>query len=119
MRTARTWPSEGTSVGWAGRRSTASRSTREPGLPVTTTTLPDETALYSPTPVDGWGILKDAQTANRANLTSVDLSTGNLRSFMADTNGSVNALASDGAALYLGGTFTTVNGVPRGRVAKV
>ena len=46
---------------------------------------------------------------------SVDLSTGNLRSFVADTNGSVNALASDGAALYLGGTFTTVNGVPRSR----
>ena len=114
----------------------------------TTTTLPDGTALYSPTPVDGWGILKegvgdqyvdaveiagnaayagglfthavkDTQTADRANLMSVDLSTGNLRSFKADTNGSVNALASDGAALYLGGTFTTVNGVPRSRVAKV
>ena len=114
----------------------------------TTTTLPDGTALYSPTPVDGWGILKEGvgdqyvdaveiagnaayagglfthavkgtTTADRANLMSVDLSTGNLRSFKADTNGSVNALASDGAALYLGGTFTTVNGVPRSRVAKV
>ena len=114
----------------------------------TTTTLPDGTALYSPTPVDGWGILKEGvgdqyvdaveiagnaayagglfahavkgtTTADRANLMSVDLSTGNLRSFRADTNGSVNALASDGDALYLGGTFTTVNGVPRSRVAKV
>ncbi len=63
--------------------------------------------------------VKGTTTADRANLMSVDLSTGNLRSFKADTNGSVNALASDGAALYLGGTFTTVNGVPRSRVAKV
>ena len=81
--------------------------------------------LYSPTPVDGWGILKEGvgdqyvdaveiagnavyvggifthavkgtTTADRANVMSVDLSTGNLRSFVADTNGSVNALASDG-----------------------
>ena len=127
---------------------TAAATTTTTTIPATTTTLPNGTALYSPTPVNGWGILKegvgdqyvdaveiagnaafagglfthavkDSQTANRANLMSVDLSTGNLRSFVADTNGSVNALASDGAALYLGGTFTTVNGVPRSRIAKV
>ena len=63
--------------------------------------------------------VKDAETTDRANLMSVDLSTGNLRSFKADTNGSANVLASDGAALDLGGTFTTVNNVSRSRVAKV
>ena len=134
-----------TTVGWPATTAAATTTTT---IPATTTTLPDGTALYSPTPVNGWGILKegvgdqyvdaveiasnaayagglfthavkDAQTANRANLMSVDLSTGDLRSFVADTNGSVNALASDGAALYLGGTFTTVNGAPHNRVAKV
>ena len=137
-----------TTVGSAPTTAATTTTTTTTTILATTTTLPDGTALYSPTPVDGWGILKegagdqyvdaveiagnaayaggvfthavkDAQTANRANLMSVDLSTGNLRSFVADTNGSVNALASDGAALYLGGTFTTVNGVPRSRVAKV
>ena len=126
----------------------ATTTTTTTTIPATTTTLPDGTALYSTTPVDGWGIYKEGvgdqyvdaveiagnaayagglfthavkgtTTVGRANLMSVDLSTGNLRSFVADTNGSVDALASDGAALYLGGTFTTVNGVPRSRVAKV
>ena len=137
-----------TTTAGAAPTTAAATTTTTTTIPATTTTLPDGTALYSPTPVDGWGILKEGAgdqyvdaveiagnaayagglfthavkgttTADRANLLSVDLSTGNLRSFKADTNGSVNALASDGAALYLGGTFTTVNGVPRSRVAKV
>ena len=41
---------------------------------------------------------------------AVDLATGNLLPFVADTNGPVRAIASDGASLYIGGDFTTVNG---------
>jgi hypothetical protein len=127
---------------------TATSTTTTTTLPAPTTTLPDGTGLYSATPVSGWGILKEgaqdqyvdaveisgnavyvggifthavreAQTANRANLMAVELATGNLLPFVADTNGSVNAIASDGTSLYIGGTFTTVNGVPRSRLAKI
>ena len=112
------------------------------------TTVADGTGLYSPTPVDGWGIARNAvndqyidaveiaggacssggrfdqakrnsQTATRANLMAVELSSGALLPFVADTNGTVNAIASNGSSLYIGGTFTTVNGVARNRLAKL
>jgi Domain of unknown function (DUF5122) beta-propeller len=109
----------------------------------------DVTRLYSARPVDGWGIGKDAvlpdeyvdvvkivggavyacglfstavfhtDSAPRANLMAVRASTGALLPFVADTNGPVMAMATDGASLYIGGDFTTVNGVARNRLAKV
>ena len=39
--------------------------------------------------------------------------------FVADTNGAVNALATDGTRLFVGGSFTTIKGVSRSRVASV
>ena len=61
-----------------------------------------------------------AVIANRANVVAFDADTGRMRTaFNASTNGRVNALASDGSKLFVGGTFTTVNGLSRGRVAAV
>ncbi|MGI9577595.1 MAG: hypothetical protein ACR2OH_05320, partial [Microthrixaceae bacterium] len=58
--------------------------------------------------------------ANRANLAAFDANTGLLRTaFRADTNGIVRALATDGEALYVGGSFRRVNGQTRDRLAKV
>lgn len=58
--------------------------------------------------------------ASRANLAAFDLRTGRLiTSFRADTNGAVRTLVSDGSALYVGGSFTTVNGTTRRRLARV
>ena len=47
------------------------------------------------------------------------LSTGEITSFAPTVNSQVRALAvsADGATLYVGGQFTTVNGVTRNRVA--
>jgi hypothetical protein len=59
-------------------------------------------------------------SAARANVAAFDLTTGALRtSFVANTNGQVRALASDGINLFLGGDFTTVNGASRARLAAV
>ncbi len=56
----------------------------------------------------------------RANVAAFDAQTGALRTnFVANTNGTVRALASDGASLFLAGSFTTVNGVARARLAAV
>lgn len=55
-----------------------------------------------------------------ANLAAFDASTGRLRAtFRADTDGPVRALATDGATLYVGGSFTSVNGTARARLAAV
>jgi hypothetical protein len=61
----------------------------------------------------------NVQVAARSNLMAVSATTGALLPFVANTNGSVNAIASDGRALYIGGDFTMVNGVPRARLAKL
>src|SRR4051794_27384176 len=56
----------------------------------------------------------------RANLLAFDLTTGALiTSFVANTNGQVNALAAspDGSRIYAVGTFTSVNGTTRYRIA--
>ncbi|THG30798.1 LamG-like jellyroll fold domain-containing protein [Naasia lichenicola] len=56
----------------------------------------------------------------RSNLLAYNLSTGVLiASFAPTLNGQVNSLSAspDGTRLYVGGTFTTVNGVTRNRVA--
>jgi len=59
-------------------------------------------------------------SAARANLAAFDVSTGALlASFTANTNGIVRSLAAAGGKLYVGGSFTSVNGVAKGRLAAV
>jgi PKD repeat protein len=56
----------------------------------------------------------------RANLLAYNLTTGQLiTSFVANTNNEVRTITAspDGSRLYIGGLFTTVNGVSRPRVA--
>ncbi|MFK5581963.1 hypothetical protein [Serinicoccus sp. LYQ131] len=60
------------------------------------------------------------ETVARRNLAAFDAATGELRrTFTADAGSTVQALASDGAALYVGGHFGQVRGVVRSRLAKV
>jgi hypothetical protein len=57
---------------------------------------------------------------NRGNFAAFDVRTGALiAGFQANTNDTVRAIAYDGTRLYIGGSFTTVNGVTRQRVAAV
>jgi hypothetical protein len=59
-------------------------------------------------------------TRPRANMAAFDLATGALvEGFRADTNGSVRSIVSDGTTVYLGGSFTSVSGGGRGRMAAV
>jgi hypothetical protein len=59
-----------------------------------------------------------AQQVARANLAAFDANTGALlTTFRADTNGAVRSLAHDGTRLYVGGSFTRVNGISRYRLA--
>jgi hypothetical protein len=61
-----------------------------------------------------------ATVVNRANLAAFDVRTGALiTGFQANTNGPVRALAYDGVRLYVGGSYTTINGVSRNRLAAV
>jgi outer membrane protein assembly factor BamB len=111
----------------------------------TTTVAPVFTGtprLYREQPIDSWGhdgtafaleivgntvyvggefekAVHHGQSAPRANAMAVDLTTGGLLPFTADTNGPVYGVASDGRWVYLAGDFTTVNGVARQRVARV
>ena len=60
------------------------------------------------------------QTVARANLAAFDATTGALRTgFVANTNGAVRSLASDGTRLFVGGSFTTIGGQSRSRLAAV
>ena len=60
------------------------------------------------------------QTVGRANLAAFDATTGALRTtFVANTNGVVRSLASDGSRLFVGGSFTTIGGQSRSRLAAV
>ena len=56
---------------------------------------------------------KGNQSAPRSNVMAVERTTGNLLPFVANTNGIVRAVISDGFNVYIGGDFTTVNGVPQ------
>jgi hypothetical protein len=59
-------------------------------------------------------------TFARANIVAFNATTGVVStSFAPSVNGQVWALASDGASLWIGGTFTSVNGVARRGVAKL
>lgn len=56
----------------------------------------------------------------RVNLAAIDRETGAVRAdFRADTNGVVRSLVGDGGALYVGGSFTTLGGASRSRLAKL
>jgi Domain of unknown function (DUF5122) beta-propeller len=59
-------------------------------------------------------------TFARGNIVAFNASTGVIStSFAPSVNGEVWALASDGTSLWIGGTFTSVNGVARRAVAKL
>ncbi|MCU1370043.1 MAG: LamG domain protein jellyroll fold domain protein [Ilumatobacteraceae bacterium] len=61
-----------------------------------------------------------ATVAARTNLAAFDLDTGALRTgFQANTNGIVRTLVSSGSNLFVGGSFSSVRGVARGRLAAV
>lgn len=60
------------------------------------------------------------QVVNRTNLAAFNRTTGAVRTgFVADTNGIVRALATDGTHVFAGGAFTTVAGVTRKRIASL
>jgi outer membrane protein assembly factor BamB len=118
-----------------------------PTAPTTTTTtttiVPGPPHLYSENPHNGWShngtvyavdiagqnvyaggdftmARKNNQSQARANMMAVDRSTGELLpGFVANTNGTVYAVISDGSSVWIGGDFTTVNGVAKSRLAKV
>jgi hypothetical protein len=58
-------------------------------------------------------------TFARGNVVAFNATTGVVASFAPSVNGEVWAIASDGASLWIGGTFTSVNGVARRGVAKL
>jgi len=55
----------------------------------------------------------------RANLAAIDMTTGAVTAFQADTNGVVRAIEGDPTNLWIGGTFTAVSGTTRNRLAVV
>ncbi|WP_082498515.1 LamG domain-containing protein [Plantibacter sp. Leaf314] len=65
------------------------------------------------------GAAAGVNTVDRKNLMAYTISTGVMTSWNPSANGVVNSLAvsPDGSRLYVGGTFTTINGVTRNRVA--
>jgi len=60
-----------------------------------------------------------SQTYLRTNLVSFDAVTGALTSFAPAIDGRVHALAATSDALYVGGTFATVDGIPRRALVKI
>jgi hypothetical protein len=58
-------------------------------------------------------------TFARSNLVAFNPGTGVISAYAPSVNGAVWALATDGTSLYIGGTFTTVNGIARRALAKL
>jgi hypothetical protein len=58
-------------------------------------------------------------TFARGNLVAFNATSGVISSFAPSVSGEVWALASDGTSLWIGGTFTSVNGTARRGVAKL
>jgi len=58
-------------------------------------------------------------TIARRHLAAIDMTTGVLLDWSPSTNGSVEALATDGTNVFVGGSFTTINGVSRNRLGAV
>jgi hypothetical protein len=115
-----------------------------PTTSVTTTTVVTAPPhLYSENPLNGWGqdgiaysvdmqgnavyvggdfshAVKGNQSVARANVMAVQRDTGDLLpGFVANTDGIVHSVLSDGTSVYIGGEFTTINGVAKSRLAKV
>jgi outer membrane protein assembly factor BamB len=120
-------------------------STTVPTGPTTTTTtvVTGPPHLYAAKPVNSWGhdgiaysvdiqgnavyvggdfahAEKGNQSMARANVMAVQRDTGDLLpGFVANTDGIVHSVLSDGTSVYIGGEFTTINGVAKSRLAKV
>jgi len=76
----------------------------------------------SPTVVFAGGTFASVNGTARANLAAFDAASGALvPGFVANTDKAVRAIvpSPDGTSLYVGGVFKKVNGLSRGRVAKV
>jgi hypothetical protein len=58
-------------------------------------------------------------TVARENLFSFDIPTGNISSVAPNVNGAVWSIVTTADAVYIGGEFTSVDGVPRHGVAKL
>jgi hypothetical protein len=58
-------------------------------------------------------------TFTRHNLVAFNPTTGVITAFSPDIDGAVWALATDGTSLYVGGTFSSINGVARRGLAKL
>ena len=58
-------------------------------------------------------------TASRMHLAAIDLTTGALLPWAPSTNGSVEALATDGSNVFAGGSFTNINGISRSRLGSI
>ncbi|HEY7399377.1 MAG TPA: hypothetical protein VH989_00610 [Actinomycetota bacterium] len=58
-------------------------------------------------------------TTSRQHLAAIDLTTGGLLSWAPTTNGTVEALATDGTNIIVGGSFTNINGTSRTRIGAV
>jgi hypothetical protein len=69
----------------------------------------------SVTPAAGVG----GGTVNRSNIVAFDAATGVIQSFAPSINGQVWAIVAANDALYVGGTFSSVNGVARRGLVKL
>jgi hypothetical protein len=82
--------------------------------------VPSATTMYA---VGTFTSIKDSagHAFARNNVVAFSLINGAVSSWLANANGTVYsaALSADGQWIYLGGTFSTVNGVSAGRLAKV
>ncbi len=56
-------------------------------------------------------------TRNR--LAAFDLTTGQVKNFNPNINGTVNSLKIDNGNLYIGGSFTSIGGITRNRIASI
>ena len=74
----------------------------------------------SPGVIYAGGQFTSVNGLRRANLAALDAASGALDTgFVADTDGPVDAVASDGTALFAGGVFSQVNGVTERRLARL
>ena len=64
---------------------------------------------------DGWRTV----TYERHNLMAFDASSGEMRQFAPNVNGDVWAIEASADAIYIGGRFTTIDGVYRPAIAKL
>lgn len=58
-------------------------------------------------------------TVNRSNIVAFNAATGVIQSFAPSINGQVWAIVASGGSLYVGGTFSSVNGVARRGLVKL